>query len=139
MIYFSQHFTLEEMCKTSHAKLEDNLPDPISEEHLIWVCVEVLEPARKQLGEPIVITSGYRNKFVNKAVGGVPNSAHTKGLAVDIHVKNEDYAKRLFQILKANKYADRILFEHNGNAKWLHAQFSKTPARIFNYNYVVKK
>lgn len=43
-----------------------------------------LERARELYGYPIVITSGYRPPAHNAAVGGVSNSAHETGLAVDI-------------------------------------------------------
>ncbi len=45
--------------------------------------VDMLQGIRDRLGR-IDITSGYRCKAHNKAVGGVKESAHTKGLAVDI-------------------------------------------------------
>jgi uncharacterized protein YcbK (DUF882 family) len=43
-----------------------------------------LDAARHMAGVPFVITSAYRCEKHNAAVGGVPGSAHTKGLAVDI-------------------------------------------------------
>lgn len=43
-----------------------------------------LDAARHMAGVPFVINSAYRCEAHNKAVGGVPGSAHTRGLAVDI-------------------------------------------------------
>ena len=43
-----------------------------------------LETAREYAGIPFRITSGYRTKERNSQVTGVPDSAHTKGLASDI-------------------------------------------------------
>lgn len=43
-----------------------------------------LDRAREYFGNPIVITCGYRSPAHNREIGGVPNSAHTKGMAVDI-------------------------------------------------------
>ena len=43
-----------------------------------------LEIAREYAGTPFRITSGYRTAERNKQVGGVPDSAHTKGHAADI-------------------------------------------------------
>ena len=45
---------------------------------------EVLQPLRDAWGEPLAINSGYRCQEVNKAVGGVPTSQHTKGEAADV-------------------------------------------------------
>ncbi len=46
--------------------------------------IEVLEKLRNKLGKPVIITSGYRCEEHNKEIGGVPNSAHVRGYAVDI-------------------------------------------------------
>ncbi len=46
--------------------------------------VKILDNARGLSGTQYKITSGYRTKEKNKQVGGVPNSSHTKGLAVDL-------------------------------------------------------
>lgn len=46
--------------------------------------VQMLELAREIAKIPFIITSGVRTEEHNKKVGGVPNSSHTKGLAVDL-------------------------------------------------------
>jgi uncharacterized protein YcbK (DUF882 family) len=45
-----------------------------------------LDLARELAETPFVITSAYRCSKHNKEVGGVKNSAHVKGLAVDIAI-----------------------------------------------------
>lgn len=47
---------------------------------------KALNFARAWAGVPFVITSGYRCPKHNAEVGGVPESSHTKRLAVDIRV-----------------------------------------------------
>jgi hypothetical protein len=44
-----------------------------------------LDVARDLCGFPIVITSGLRTLDGNQAAGGVENSSHLSGLAVDLH------------------------------------------------------
>lgn len=46
--------------------------------------LQMLDELRFRYGKPIRITSGYRTKEHNEAVGGVPDSSHLRGLAVDI-------------------------------------------------------
>ena len=46
--------------------------------------IAILENIREKMGRPITINSGARCVYHNRAVGGVPNSAHTRGTAVDI-------------------------------------------------------
>ena len=47
-----------------------------------------LEAARQIAGIPFHINSSYRDKDTNERVGGEPNSAHTRGNAVDIACGN---------------------------------------------------
>lgn len=56
--------------------------------------VMLLDDARDIAKIPFIITSGYRTESENRRVGGVPDSAHIKGLAVDLRCKNaqERYA-----------------------------------------------
>ena len=44
----------------------------------------VIQPLRDVWDKPLAINSGYRCPEVNKAVGGVPTSQHTKGEAADV-------------------------------------------------------
>ena len=48
--------------------------------------LNILEKIRAYYGKPITITSGQRCKTRNAQVGGVSNSAHTKGKAADIYI-----------------------------------------------------
>lgn len=50
--------------------------------------LNLLDDARGIAGVPFVITSGYRTPAHNKEVGGVWDSAHTKGRAADISVSS---------------------------------------------------
>ena len=51
--------------------------------------IALLQKARDIAGIPFVINSGFRTTAYNKKIGGVVNSAHTKGKAVDIAIKND--------------------------------------------------
>ncbi len=48
--------------------------------------VELLQRLRSEIGRPVVITSGYRCKEHNTAVGGSKNSLHMQGMAADIRL-----------------------------------------------------
>jgi len=50
--------------------------------------VEMLDKARGIAGIPFKITSGYRTTEHNAQVGGVSDSSHTTGLAVDLLIKD---------------------------------------------------
>ena len=46
--------------------------------------IDKLNDARRDYGQPIIITSGYRCEKHNKKIGGSPTSSHLTGRAVDI-------------------------------------------------------
>jgi len=53
-----------------------------------------LDRARELYGFPIYITSGYRTEEENKAVGGVPNSAHLTGKAADLKLSPDPFIQK---------------------------------------------
>ena len=86
-----------------------------------------MEEGRWKMGdEPIIINSGYRSPQVNAAVGGVKDSNHLTGCAVDIHVQGMEqllrYAVILLDIADESKETfDELLIEKNTRgAIWLH-------------------
>lgn len=62
--------------------------------------LRLLDRAREIAGVPFIITSGYRCEKHNRAVGGVPTSAHVKGLAADIKTAPLDSRAR-FRIVES--------------------------------------
>lgn len=65
--------------------------------------VTILEQLRKELGKPIIITSGYRTPAHNAKVGGAKYSYHMRGMAVDIRVNGisaKEVAKALDKLVE---------------------------------------
>ena len=54
-----------------------------------------LDNARDMAGVPFVITSGLRTPEENKECGGVADSAHLSGLAVDIEAETDEKKLRI--------------------------------------------
>jgi zinc D-Ala-D-Ala carboxypeptidase len=52
-----------------------------------------LDRARELFGNPLVLTCGYRTPEHNAEIGGVPNSAHTKGMAVDLRAPVDHFQR----------------------------------------------
>ena len=135
----SDFFTLEELTKSSTAKRLkiDNTPNAEILKNLQYGVDMVLDPLRRIIQKPIIITSGYRCEKLNKAVGGVSNSWHQQGNAADIHIADEENAREIFKILKTLPSVDTILFEHSSNSQWIHVQWNmaKTPRHHYNFNF----
>ena len=74
----------------------------------------------------IRINSGYRSPQLNRAIGGVSNSNHLTGCAVDIRVENMEQLIRYAAILldisnETHQDFDELLIEKNRHgAIWLH-------------------
>lgn len=79
----SQHFTLEEMTRTS-SELNNTAPWDIVPNGRS-LCGELLEPLRVLVDSPLHILSGFRTPEVNSAVGGSPTSDHLTFLAADFY------------------------------------------------------
>lgn len=82
----SKHFSEEEFLRSETAKLKginNTWEKPEHKLNAIKLCNEVLEPLREQFGA-LKITSGYRNKRLNIAIGGASKSKHLTGEAADI-------------------------------------------------------
>jgi len=85
----TEHFSLEEFLRSDTATRLKIANTPTAA-HLknLQVLALGMEAIRTLLGNrPVIITSGYRNPMVNKAVGGVATSAHALGYAADFSVR----------------------------------------------------
>ena len=80
---------------------------------------DYLDGIRAKFGKPILISSGYRCPMLNKAVGGVVNSQHLKGLAADLVCSDME---TLLSIIRETKGFDQVITEHNKGSKsyWIH-------------------
>ena len=143
----SEHFSLGEVCKTSHKTEDGNIPSRVAIENLRNICENWLEDLRysnnvlyedketrsqgvqdntTEADSPIIITSGYRSPEVNKLAGGSPSSNHLTGCAVDIRCIGIEQAIRYASIFLdisdgTKRDYDELLIERNKNGRyWIH-------------------
>lgn len=118
-----KYFTIKELCKsnTAESKNIDNTPSDNVVTNLTRLVDNVLDPLREWYNKPIYINSGYRCKKLNKAVGGVSNSYHLKGMAADIDMGNKDDNQPLFDYIKDNLSFTELGWE--GNGRWIHVAY----------------
>ena len=118
------NFTIMELVKSNIAKINkiDNTPDSQSLKYMLELIKYCLQPIRDKLGKPMIITSGYRCKELNKKVGGVSTSQHCKGQAVDFYVKDMTIQQIVDFIKKSGVEFDQLINEYN---KWVHISFVK--------------
>ena len=122
------HFTMEELCASETAKKKgiNNKPNAQQMINLVYLCAYVLEPLRMAMKEPIKIGSGFRCEALNKAVGGVSNSQHMKGQAVDLCIDGDiKKGKKWFEYIKNHLPFDQLIWEKNPKtgSYWVHVSY----------------
>jgi hypothetical protein len=127
----SKNLTLKEVVRSNTATRKgiDNTPDQWAINNLQAVANKIFQPLRDHFGVPIGITSGFRCKELNKAVGGSKYSQHMIGEALDIdadiygRITNSD----IFNFIKENLEWDQMIWEFGDdeNPYWVHVSFKE--------------
>lgn len=131
----SPHFTVGEMLRSGTAirlgiknvpeeHPEDGLTNEEVVENLRQLAVKVLEPLRQRVGR-VIVTSGYRCRVLNRAVGGVATSQHLYGQAADIHVTGNEMCRKYARIIRQLTPFDQLILEPAGSLqkRWIHVSY----------------
>jgi uncharacterized protein YcbK (DUF882 family) len=119
------HFTLAELTHTDHRSL-DNTPNADELANLKRLA-EFLETVKTTLGgKPIMISSAFRSKAVNDAVGSKDTSQHRQGLAADFRVPGMTPDAVVRAIIAANLPYQQLIREFDA---WTHISISDKPRR----------
>lgn len=119
-----KYFSLSEFLNSATAKRLgiDNTPTFEVVDNLNKLA-DYLDVIREKVGKPILISSGFRCPVLNKAVGGVSNSQHQKGLAADLICADME---SLEKVLRETGGFDQLIKEHRKGSKsfWYHVSVS---------------
>lgn len=118
----TKYFKVSEILRSSTAKKHniDNTPTDETIIDNLNYTLNRLNTIREQYGKPIYINSGYRCDELNVLVGGVKDSKHRLGLAVDLRWDTD-----LIDFLIENCSFDKLIREKAGKSKWIHLQFCR--------------
>ena len=117
------HFSLAELTHTDHRSL-DNTPNAAELANLKRLA-EFLEIVKTTLGgKPVMISSAFRSKAVNDAVGSRDTSSHRLGLAADFRVPGMAPDAVVRALLKLPY--DQIIREFDA---WTHISIADKPRR----------
>ena len=115
-----KNFSLYEFINSTTAKRLgiDNMPTFEVVDNLNRLA-DYLDKIREKLGKPILVNSGFRCPVLNKAVGGVANSQHLKGLAADVVCADME---SLEKVLRETGGFDQLIKEHRKGSSsfWFH-------------------
>jgi zinc D-Ala-D-Ala carboxypeptidase len=130
----SKNLTLSEVTRSETAKRRgiSNMPTPEHIENFKKLAENVFQPIRDHFGVPIRISSGYRSKELNTAIGGSLSSQHCKGEAIDIDMDGTTVTnKQIFDFVKANINFDQMIWEFgtDANPDWVHVSYNSDGAQ----------
>lgn len=128
MTNVTKHFTIEELYASATAKARgiNNKPDVHQMINLVYLAAYVLEPLRVAMNEPVKIGSGFRCQALNRAVGGVSNSQHLTGQAVDLCIDGDlKKGRRWFDYIRNHLPFDQLIWEKNPKtgSYWVHVSY----------------
>lgn len=118
----SEHFSLAEMTRSETAARQGLSNDcPASLISRLTATAQDMERVRSILdGKPITIFSGYRSPEVNRAVGGVSDSAHCLCYAADFMSQGFTIARAIDIIRQSPLKFDQLIDEFGA---WVHISF----------------
>ena len=127
----SEHLDLSEVTRSDMAKRKgiSNMPTPEHIENFKILAENIFEPIRKHFGVPIFVSSGYRSKELNKAIGGATSSQHLLGQALDLDMDgtpNGVTNKMVFDFIKDNLEYDQLISEFGTKdaPDWVHVSYN---------------
>ena len=126
-------FALKEFVKSNTAARLgiNNNPSEDVKKNIELLVEKILDPLREKFGKPIIVTSGYRCKELNKAVGGAAKSQHMSGEAADIRTVEDSKSanQELFNlIIELGLPFDQLINEHDYD--WVHVSYGKRNRRM---------
>jgi zinc D-Ala-D-Ala carboxypeptidase len=128
----SENLTLREAIKSNTATRLgiDNTPEQWEINNLRAIAENIFQPVRDHFGVPIGVSSGYRCKELNKAIGGSKYSQHMIGEALDIDA--DIYGKvtnaEIFNYIKNNLDWDQMIWEFGDDDEpnWVHVSYKES-------------
>ena len=114
----TDNFTLAEFTESQTASRKgfDNTPPEEVIPNLIRTA-KLLEKVRKAVGKPITVTSGYRSKQLNDALGSNDRSQHRVGCAADFKVAGMTPDEVVQAIIATDIQYDQLIREFDS---WVH-------------------
>ena len=125
----SKHLSIKEVTKSNTAARLgiDNTPTVSHLVSLKEIAKNIFEPLRLHFGVPIGVSSGYRGKELNEAIGGSKRSQHCNGQALDLDadiygkITNAD----IFNRIKNHLDYDQLIWEFGTDEEpnWVHVSY----------------
>jgi hypothetical protein len=103
-----------------------NVPSQYDVQNMQLLAEKVFEPLREFFDVPIYVSSFYRSKELNKAIGGSSRSQHCEGRAIDLDdVYGGVTNAEMFQFIANILDYDQLIWEfgNDENPAWVHVSY----------------
>jgi hypothetical protein len=134
-VQLSKNLSLREATKSITAlRLGiDNTPEEYEIKNLERIAYGIFQPLRDHFDTPIAVTSGYRSKALNEAIGGSRYSQHMTGEALDLdaHVYGGVSNAELFEFVATRLEFDQLIWEFGDDEEpaWVHVSLKREENR----------
>lgn len=139
----SKNLSIREFQKSRTAlrrNIDNDMPDSVIK-NAKNLAENIFQPLREEFACPIYVSSGYRSKQLNEAIGGSEYSQHCLGEAMDIdmdskniyssHITNNPDTthllknKHIFHYIKDHLDFDQLIWEFGGDEDpaWVHVSY----------------
>lgn len=135
LIYDSQlskNFTLGELTYSTTARSRGIQNDPTVKqvERLSELTVNILQPLRNDMGL-LEITSGYRSRELNAAIGGARDSAHMLAWAADLQPAHCTLTDLMYWFKRTKRPFDQAILEYGKREEsteddWFHVGYKNS-------------
>ena len=135
-VFISEHLDYLEATKSATAKRlgVDNRPSESDLQNMRRIAKAIFEPLRANVANgPLAVTSFFRSKRVNAAVGGAYSSQHTCGQAMDIDadVHGGCTNRQVFDYIREHLAFDQLIWESGDDSSpaWVHVSLKESGNR----------
>lgn len=124
----AKNFSLKEMTASQTAERMNITNEPGQEElvNLVYLCANVLQPVREHYEKVVTVSSGFRCKELNTAIGSnSETSQHVTGQASDFELYGIDNLL-VAKFIQSELEFDNLILEFYSppNGGWIHCSYN---------------
>jgi zinc D-Ala-D-Ala carboxypeptidase len=125
----SEHITYSEatVSQTAIRKGIKNIPNAQELSRMQYVATEIFDKVRDHFNVPIRVSSFFRCKELNAAIGGSKTSQHMTGEAIDMQATGKLTNAQIYNYIKDNFEFDQLIWEFGTDKEpaWVHVSLRK--------------
>jgi zinc D-Ala-D-Ala carboxypeptidase len=125
----SKYITYSEatVSQTATRKGIKNIPNAQELSRMQYVATEIFDKVRDHFNVPIRVSSFFRCKELNAAVGGSKTSQHMTGEAIDMQATGKLTNAQIYHYIKDNFEFDQLIWEFGTDKEpaWVHVSLRK--------------